>query len=105
MERVSDLKLDLQAVNFTAGEGLKSFIYQKLVDVQRFYSDVVGAEVYLREENTAPDNKTARVKMNIPGNDIVADSTASSWEAAVSEAFEKIKRQFKDRNERQQRRH
>lgn len=105
MDSLSSLKLDLQVVNFTASDDLKNFINEKLASVQKFYADAVGAEVYLREENTAVNGKSARVKMNIPGNDIFAESTADSWEAAIAEAFEKIKRQFKDRNEREQRRY
>jgi putative sigma-54 modulation protein len=105
MDSSSNFKLDLQVVNFTPSDALRDFINQKLANVQKFYSDAIGAEVYLRDENTGINGKSARVKMNVPGNDLFAECTSDSWEAAIAEAFEKVKRQAKDRSSREHRHH
>jgi ribosome-associated translation inhibitor RaiA len=63
----------------------------------KFRSDIVAADVYLREEGSNPQsNKVARWRLGIPGQDLFAEGTGHSWEASLRDASEKLKRQFID---------
>ncbi len=90
------MKWDIQTVGFDATEALHTYTKDKVGQLNKFYDQIVGAEVYLKlEYNDKGDNKVADIKLNIPGNDIMASSRSDKFEASVSESIEKLKRQLR----------
>lgn len=65
--------------------------------MMRFRSDIVAADIYLREEGSnATDKQTVRWWLGIPGNDLFAEGTGSSWTAGLRDASDKLRRHFID---------
>ncbi|OGX87150.1 hypothetical protein BEN47_11775 [Hymenobacter lapidarius] len=94
---VDSIKMDLQTVGFSETPELLSQVESELRRVMRFRSDIVAADIYLREEGSNPtDNKTVRWRLGIPGNDLFAEGTGSSWAAGLRDASDKLRRQFVD---------
>jgi len=94
---VNNIKMDLQTVGFQETPEVVSQVENELRRVMRFRQDIVAADVYLREEGSNPEsNKTARIRLGIPGKDLFAEGTAGSWAASLRDASEKLKRQFVD---------
>lgn len=90
-----------QSVNFNAEPKLLAFVEDKLQKLDQFYDQIVDAEVYLRVENVTDGvNKLAEVRVNIPGNDLIAKKQCKSFEEAIDQSVDVLKRQLNKRKER-----
>ncbi|WP_421753527.1 ribosome hibernation-promoting factor, HPF/YfiA family [Croceimicrobium sp.] len=90
------MKWDIQTVDFKATEELLSFTEEKVSGLHKYYDQIVGAEVYLKLiQDEANQNKKAEIKLNIPGNDLFAESHDASFEKAVHDAVDKLKGQIR----------
>lgn len=89
------MKWDIQTVGFNADDKLVEYAKEKTLSLGRFFENIVGAEVYLKlDYNDKQENKVVEIKLNIPGNDLYADSRSDVFEGAVNQACEKLKAQI-----------
>lgn len=89
------MKVKIQSIKFDADKKLIEFIEKKMEKLNKFYDDIIGSEVSLKVENTQnPENKTAEIRLNIPGNDLFAERTCKTFEEAVDLSIEAIKTQI-----------
>lgn len=94
------MKVNVQAVNFNVDGKLVDFINKKTERLEKFYDKIVGAEVYLKVENTSEkENKTADVLIRIPGDDLVVKKTCKTFEEAVDSASDTLERMLVKRKE------
>lgn len=90
-----------QSVNFNADSKLIEFVDEKLNKLDQFYDQIVDAEVFLKVENVADGiNKLAEVRINIPGNDLIAKKQCKTFEEAIDQCVDVLKRQLNKRKER-----
>ena len=83
------------AVHFNADRKLIDFIQAKLSKLQVFFDKIIDADVFLKLENSGQvRDKVAEIKLNIPGAVIVVKEIALTFEAAIDEAVEILKRQL-----------
>ncbi|MDD2278420.1 MAG: ribosome-associated translation inhibitor RaiA [Bacteroidales bacterium] len=96
------MNVKIQSIKFDADKKLIDFVNNKLSKLQRFYDAIIGAEVFLKFENSQEEeNKTVEVKLLIPGNDLFVARTAKKFEEALDECLEVLKRQVKKHKEKQ----
>lgn len=89
------MKWDIQTVGFSAKDELLETTKEKVMKLEKFYSPIIGAEVYLRlEYDNQKENKRVSIKLNIPGEDVFAEEQSESFEASLHEAIEQVKRQL-----------
>lgn len=94
---IDSIKMDLQTVNFQETPELVEQVEKELRRVMRFRSDVVAADVYLREDGSNPaTNKVVRWRLGVPGKDLFAEGNGGTWAAGLRDAGEKLRRQFVD---------
>lgn len=94
------MKVSIQSVNFNISGELVEFIEKKINNLEKFHDHILGAEVFLKVQSTSEkDNKTIEVKMNLPGNDIVAKKQSRTFEDGVSQAADSIRKQLLKRKE------
>jgi putative sigma-54 modulation protein len=94
------MKLQIQSIKFNADVKLIDFIEKKLSKLETFYDKIVLGEVSLKVENDdTKGNKIVQVKLHIPGNDIVVKEQKPTFEEAVDEAYETLKRQLQKTKE------
>jgi len=97
------MKLQIQSIHFDADVKLIEFIQKKLDKLDTFYDRIIGGEVFLKlEKNEEKANKIVQVKLNIPGNDLLAKEQAASFEEAADMAYENLKRQLQKTKEKMQ---
>lgn len=90
------MKMDLQTVGFNADVTLTDYARAKTESLYKFYDQIVGAEVYLKLDNhDKKQTKVAEIKLNIPGNDIFAESRSEKFEGAINETIDKLKMQLR----------
>lgn len=83
------MEIRVQSIRFDADQKLLDFIDKKLGKLSKFYEDIISLEVALSLE---PDHKkNAKVRVAIPGNDLVIDRTADTFEDAVVDCADALK--------------
>lgn len=87
------MKVNLQAVNFTAKKELVEYLEEKLSKLDHYYDQIVAANVYLKlDNNNSKENKITEIRLEIPGDDVVVTKTGQSFEEGISTAFDALKR-------------
>lgn len=92
------MKIQVNAVHFTADNSLIDFVTKKLNKIETFYDRIISAEVYLKLDKGEKSNiakKLVEVKLYVPGNTIFVKDEGSSFEEAVDKAMEVAKRNVK----------
>ncbi len=90
------MKWDLQTVGFNASDELINYTREKTEGLTKYYDQIVGAEVYLKlTQDEHNQTKVAEIKLNIPGNDLFAESHSEGFEKSVNESVDKLKGQIR----------
>ncbi len=93
------MKVQVQSVHFDADTKLIDFIQKKLDKLDTFYDRTIDAEVILKVNNEGIENKTVEIKLNVPGEQLFAQKTNGSFEAATDHCTEALRRQIKKHKE------
>lgn len=92
------MKIQVNAVHFSADNSLKSFIERKLNKLETFYDRIIGGEVFLKLDKGDKLNthkKQIEVKLNVPGSTIFVKETADTFEEATDIALSTLTRKVK----------
>ncbi|MCQ2177377.1 MAG: HPF/RaiA family ribosome-associated protein [Bacteroidales bacterium] len=83
------MDINIKSLKFDADEKLVKFIEKKVVRVEKFFEDAVNeAEVTL--ENLK-EGKKAKLHIHIPGEDLIIDRTADTFENAITGCVDAMK--------------
>jgi len=94
------MKVSVQSVNFNISRDLVEYIEKKINNLEKFHDHILGAQVFLKVQSTSQkENKTVEVKMGLPGNDIVAKKNSKTFEDAISQAADSLRKQLVKRKE------
>ncbi len=94
------MKIKTQAVGFSADSKLIEFIDQRLPKLDQFFDRIISAEVALKLENSGQvKDKIAEIRINVPGNTLIVKETQKTFEAAVDNSIDSLKRQLKRHKE------
>lgn len=89
------MNVRINAVRFDADIKLEEFIEKKVSKLERYFDEIINAEVFLKVENT-PDleNKIVEIKLEIPGTDLFARKQTKTFEESTDEAVDALKQQI-----------
>ena len=88
------MDIQIHAIHFDADKDLLNFIKSKLNKLITFNDSIISADVFLRiEKNNGMENKLVDIKIHVPGKELFAKRHSSSFEAAVDEVTEALRRQ------------
>ena len=95
------MDIKIQSLKFDASKQLIEFIEKKLSRLERFAENPTGCDVVLRlEKDDEKGNKVALVTLHVPGGDILTEQKARTFEEAIDEALDVVKRQIEKRKDR-----
>ena len=95
------MNVQIQSVKFDADQKLIDFVETKMSKLDRFVERATGADVILRlDKDHDRGNKVAIIKLEVPGDDLVAEFRSKSFEESVDGAIEAIKKQIEKHKER-----
>lgn len=96
------MNIQFHPSGFVASEHLKEFIEKRLEKLETFYDKIIDADVYLKlESHQQVKDKTAEIKLNVPGVTLFSSETAKNFEASTDMAVESLRRQLKKYKEKQ----
>ena len=85
----------INSVHFKASSDLEGFITQKVEKVCNKYSEVIGAEVNLKLDNTdTPENKIADIRLVLRGDDLYASKQSKTFEESIDTSIDALKKQL-----------
>lgn len=88
------MDIQIHSIHFDADRELLDFIKSKLNKLVTFNDAIISADVFLRiEKNDERENKLVDIKLHVPGKELFAKKHATSFEAAVDEVTEALRRQ------------
>jgi len=91
----------IEAIHFTADQKLIDFIEKKLDKLNQYHDKIIDAHVTLRLENTGQvRDKVVEVKLDVPGELIVAKEVQKTFEAGVDVLVDVLKRKLIKNKER-----
>jgi len=88
------MNISITSRKFKARETLKDFINSEVVSLERFYDDILNADVILSYQNTRDSIKNAEIILKIPGMILTAEESSDDYVKSVSGACEKLSRQL-----------
>lgn len=98
-ERFQNIKLDIQTVDFDPTSDVMGVIRTELKKLMRIYGNIVGADVYLKISSPAePDNKMARIRVGVPGQNLFAEARSATWNQALSDVTGQLRNQILSRS-------
>ena len=86
------------ARHFTVSDALRSHIDKCAARLPRLLDNVIGCHVALSVEK---HRRLAEVTASVPGHTFIATAESRSLYASIDEAFDKLTRQIKKQNEKQ----
>ena len=90
----------IQSLGFTAGEGLETFVHEKLEKFDK-ESRIIRANVTLFIGSDGNPNKyCCEIRLEVPGNDLFVKKNADSFEKAIvsaADALQRSRRREKDK--------
>jgi len=94
------MKINISSLQFKADIKLEDFIREKINKTSNLFDGVIGCDVILRlDQASNNENKIAEVRIFIPGNDLFAKKQAKSFEEAIDNAVDALKKQLSKHKE------
>jgi putative sigma-54 modulation protein len=88
------MKVQIQSIHFDADEKLIEYIQKKCDKLDKFFDHITDAQVYLKVEKKGEHSlKSVEIKVNVPGDRLIATEESFSFEEAVDLTTENLKRQ------------
>lgn len=76
------MEIKVQSIKFDADQKLLDFVDKKVSKIEKFYEGILKTEVNL-SLLADPQNKNVKMHVFIPGNDLVVERNADTFESAV----------------------
>ena len=82
--------INVKSLKFDADEKLLAFVEKKVGKVEKFFDNLGDIDVTL-SLSPDPENKVVRLQTRFPGEDLVIERNAKTFEEAVTEAADAMK--------------
>ncbi len=89
------MNITIQSIHFDASDQLNAYIERKCNKLDQFFNRIIRGEVFLKVTKPASvNNKMVEIKVEVPGDVLIASETADTFEAATDLATAKLKGQL-----------
>ena len=84
------MEIKIKALKFEAGEQLTAFVEKKVSRLSRFCEDL-AEEIEVALEDHLKQGKLAKIQIRVPGEALIIEREADTFENAVTEAVDAMK--------------
>ena len=84
------MEIKIKSLKFDADAKLIAYVEKKVSKLEKFFDGIETADVKL-SLLSEPDNKNVKIQAHIPGDDLVIERSAKTFEEAVTEAADLMK--------------
>lgn len=82
--------INVKSLKFDAAKDLLDYVEKKVGKVEKFFDNLGDIDVTL-SLSPEPENKVVRLQTRVPGEDLVIERNAKTFEEAVTEAADAMK--------------
>ena len=94
------MSIQIHSIHFDADKKLIDLINKKVEKLNQFFDSIIGSEIYLKIDKAhTSENKVAEIKLRVPGNDMFVKRQCYSFEVAIEECTEALRKQLEKRKE------
>lgn len=84
------MEIRVQSIKFNADQKLLDFVDKKVGKITKYYEDVIMTEVVLSLLSSY-ENKNVKMRVFIPGNELVVERNAVTFEDAIIDCIAVLK--------------
>jgi putative sigma-54 modulation protein len=84
------MEMKIEALKFDADQKLLDDVEKKVKKLERFNEGIVNVDVNLTLLQE-PDNKNVKLHVHVPGEDMIIERNAKTFEDAITECAEAMK--------------
>lgn len=84
------MEIKIKSLKFDADQKLIAFVEKKVSKLEKFYDGLETVEVILSLLQE-PDNKSVKIMTHVPGQELVIERNAKTFEDAVTNAADAMK--------------
>ena len=89
------MNVQIQSVKFDADKKLLEFVENKMSKLDRFSERIVSSDVIMKvDKDHDKGNKVVTITLGMPGEDLVSETRAKSFEEAVDLGIDALKKQI-----------
>ena len=89
------MEIKTTSIHFDADQKLLEFIDKKVGKLSQYFDRIINANVYLKLENSGQvRGKIVELKVNVPGDTLMASERSTTFESATDGAVDNLKRQI-----------
>ncbi len=89
------MNVKVQSVHFDADKKLVTFVNTRVAKLNQFHDKITSSEVILKLDRAdSKENKTAEIKLNIPGKELFAKRSCKTFEEAIDASLDALKNQI-----------
>jgi len=92
------MDINIKTTHFDADKKLIDFVNSKVNKLDKYFDGIIRSEVvlnYNKSKKKYTENKEAKIKIEIPGNDLFAEKEATTFEEAVDLTLDALEKQVK----------
>lgn len=84
------MEIKIKSLKFDADQKLVAFVEKKVSKLEKFYDGLETVDVIMSLLQE-PDNKQVKLMLHVPGQELVIERQAKTFEDAVTEAADAMK--------------
>ena len=99
------MKIDIQSPGLAPNQELENFVQEEVEKFFHLYKEIISSEVCLSlYSSSTKENKHCRMRLVIPGNDLLATAKCRTFEEAIALSAEALEKQINKRKTKMRRR-
>ena len=89
------MEIRINSVGFSVNPTLENFIQKKFSRLEKYHDEILVVSVSLKlEKDDHLENKLVEVRIDVKGQDVFVKKNAKTFEEAVDELYDVLKRQL-----------
>lgn len=97
-EKLTGIKINVEAVDISIDEDVKETIRKIIARLSRFYERIEWADIYLEDKkDKKTEQKQVSIRLGIPGNDAFASEYGDNFHALLTSVEDKLQKQLEKR--------
>ena len=84
------MEIKIKSLKFDADQKLLDYVEKKVKKLERFNDGIVNVDVNLTLLQE-PDNKNVKLQVHVPGEEMIIERNAKSFEEAITESVDAMK--------------
>ena len=85
------MAINIKSLKFNADEKLLAYVNKKVEKLEKFFDNMGDIDVTLSLLPDTPENKAVQVKTHLPGEDLIIERNAKTFEDAITECADAMK--------------